>query len=92
MPDERTHLENGHVDFRLRGITAADLPTLFDFQSDPEANRRAAVVPRTWDHFEAHWHEALATPEITTRGMLLDEQLVGQITCFPADGKSWIGY
>lgn len=92
MSDERTHLENGHVDFRLRHITAADLPTLFDFQSDPEANRMAAVVPRTWDEFEAHWHKALANPAITTRGILLDERLIGQITCFQADGKPWIGY
>jgi RimJ/RimL family protein N-acetyltransferase len=92
MPAKRTHVENGQVDFRLRTITVADLPTLFDFQSDPEANRMAAVVPRTWEQFEAHWQKALANAAITTRGILLDEQLIGQITCFQAEGKSWIGY
>jgi RimJ/RimL family protein N-acetyltransferase len=77
---------------RLRELRAADLPTIFGYQSDPEANELAAMVPRTWADFEAHWLEALANRDITMRGILLDDKLVGQVTCFPRDGKSWVGY
>jgi RimJ/RimL family protein N-acetyltransferase len=77
---------------RLRELTAADLPTIFGYQSDREGNELAAMVPRTWDEFEAHWLEALADRDITARGILLDDQLVGQVTCFPRDGKFWVGY
>jgi RimJ/RimL family protein N-acetyltransferase len=77
---------------RLRELTTADLPTIFGYQNDPAGNAMAAVVPRSWEDFEAHWLEALANRDITMRGILLDDKFVGQVTCFPRDGKSWVGY
>jgi RimJ/RimL family protein N-acetyltransferase len=77
---------------RLRELTTADLPTIFGYQCDPEANALAAMVPRSWDDFEAHWAKVLTNPAVTARGILLDDKLVGQVTCFPRDGKSWVGY
>jgi RimJ/RimL family protein N-acetyltransferase len=77
---------------RLRELTAADLPTIFGYQCDGEANELAAVVPRSWEEFEVHWLKVLANGDITPRAILLDEELVGQVTCFPRDGKSWVGY
>jgi RimJ/RimL family protein N-acetyltransferase len=77
---------------RLRELAAADLPTMFGYQSDPESNHMAAVVPRTWEQFAAHWEKALASPEVTTRGIVLDEHLIGQIACFMVDEQSWVGY
>jgi RimJ/RimL family protein N-acetyltransferase len=77
---------------RLRELTVADLPRIFEYQSDPEANELAAVVPRSWEEFETHWLKVLANRDVTTRGILLDDELVGQVTCFPRDGRSWVGY
>jgi RimJ/RimL family protein N-acetyltransferase len=77
---------------RLREVTAADLPTLFAHQNDPEANRLAAVVPRSWETFEAHWSKCLANPDVTTRAILLNETLAGQITCFRVEERWWVGY
>jgi RimJ/RimL family protein N-acetyltransferase len=84
------HSATGEI--RLRELTAADLPTIFSHQSDPAGIAMAAVVPRSWEEFEAHWLKVLGNRDVTTRGILLDDELVGQVTCFPRDGKSWVGY
>jgi RimJ/RimL family protein N-acetyltransferase len=68
------------------------LPTLFAHQDDPEANRIAAVVPRNWEAFEAHWLRVLTNPDVTARAILLDDGLVGQVTCFASEGRWWVGY
>lgn len=93
MPRSATAVSSRAADqIRLRELTASDLPTLFAHQDDPEANRMALVAPRTWEAFEAHWSKVLTNPEVTARGILVGEELVGQVSCFKMDGRWWVGY
>lgn len=76
----------------LRGLVAEDLPTLFAFQSDEEANRMAVVNPRSADAFDEHWDRVLADPQIFVRAIVAEGALAGSVTCFPLDESHWIGY
>ena len=80
------------VEVHLRELTAADLPALFALENDPMSSRQAAVVPRDWEAFQAHWAKVLTNADVTTRGILQEDKLVGQVSSFSRDGKSWVGY
>jgi RimJ/RimL family protein N-acetyltransferase len=93
MDSETQHsLSSAAGPIRLRELAASDLATLFAHQNDPEGNRMALVVPRGWEVFEAHWSRILTNPEVTARGILFDEKLVGQVSCFRMDERRWVGY
>ncbi|MFM9995776.1 MAG: GNAT family N-acetyltransferase [Phycisphaerales bacterium] len=78
---------------RLRPVVAADLPTLFEFQSDPESCRLAAVNPRDRAAFEATWAAILADRSgAIARAILEGDTLVGSIGCFKLDGHDAVGY
>lgn len=77
---------------RLRAIQPADLPRMYAMQLDPEANRMAATIPRIGEAFDLHWAKVLADPANTTRAVLVGEEMVGTISCFPMDGQDHIGY
>ena len=77
---------------RLRPVQPADLPRMYDLQLDPESNRMAVTIPRTREAFDSHWAKALGDPGITARGILVGEELVGYISCFPMDGQDHVGY
>ena len=79
----------------LRDLTESDLPTLFEHQNDPEANRMAAFLPR--DHsdrgaFETHWKKILADPTLTMKVILWNGQIAGSIGSFSWDGKPQVTY
>lgn len=76
----------------LRPISDTDLSVLFQHQLDPEANRMAVVHPRPRIAFDAHWSMCLANPEVWARAIIADGDLVGQISCFPMDGRRCVGY
>ena len=76
----------------LRPIQPRDLPRIFDLQLDPESNRMAVVIPRTREAFDAHWAQVLSDPRNTTRAILVGDELVGYISCFPMDGDEHVGY
>jgi RimJ/RimL family protein N-acetyltransferase len=77
---------------RLRPVEPADLPILCEHQPDPDAARLAAVIPRQPEAFHKHWAAILTDPDNMTRTILLDEVVVGQISCFPSEGQHEIGY
>ena len=77
---------------RLRPVQPGDLPRMYDLQLDPESNRMAVTIPRTGEAFDAHWAKALDDPGITARAVLVGEELVGTISCFPMDGQDHVGY
>ena len=83
---------DGRASVRIRGIEPHDLPTLFEFQLDPEANRLAATHPRNSDAFDAHWEVILKDPSVTVKAILVGDVLAGSITCFKSDGHDSIGY
>ncbi|MBL8825623.1 MAG: GNAT family N-acetyltransferase [Planctomycetaceae bacterium] len=79
-------------DVRLRAIMTDDLPQLFEFNFDPEANRLAATKPRSRDNFVSHWQRVLSNPDIVARAIVLGDQLAGSISCFGLDGQNFVGY
>lgn len=76
----------------LRDVLDADLPILFEHQSEPEAARMAAVHPRDPDNFAAHWAHVRSDPSIYIKAVTADDQLAGYITSFRTDDKDWVGY
>jgi RimJ/RimL family protein N-acetyltransferase len=77
---------------RLRPVQPGDLQRMFDLQLDPESNRMAVTIPRTREAFDSHWAKVLGDPVNTTRVILVGEELVGTISCFPMDGQDHVGY
>ncbi len=63
---------------RLREVTEADLPILFEHQSDPEAARMAAFPSRDREAFMAHWARILADPKVTARTILFEGRVAGK--------------
>ena len=77
---------------RLRPVQPGDLPRMYDLQLDPESNRMAVTIPRTREAFDSHWAKALDDPRNIVRVILVGEELVGTISCFPMDGQDHVGY
>jgi RimJ/RimL family protein N-acetyltransferase len=77
---------------RLREVIASDLPILYEYQREPEANDMAAFPPRDHDAFMAHWAKIMADPTLVLQTILADETIAGSIGSWPKDGKRLIGY
>ncbi len=77
---------------RLRAVTEADLPVLFENQRDPEANRLAAFPPRDREAFWAHWEKILVDATVRARAILFNGELAGTVASFDRDGKRRVGY
>lgn len=77
---------------RLRPTTPADLPALFEIQSDPQSNSMAGTKPRTREVFFATWERIFPDPAVNSRVIELDGVIIGSIACFQADGHDCIGY
>jgi RimJ/RimL family protein N-acetyltransferase len=76
----------------LRPIQPCDLPRMYDMQLDLESNRMAVTIPRTREAFDSHWAKVLGDSGNTTWVILVGEELVGTISCFPMDGQDHVGY
>jgi hypothetical protein len=57
----------------LRDIAPDDLPWMYEFNLDPEANRLAATIPRSAEAFRAHWERALADPSVVAKAIYVDD-------------------
>ncbi|MFK7885183.1 MAG: GNAT family N-acetyltransferase [Phycisphaerales bacterium] len=77
---------------RLRDVTIDDLPDLFRFQSDLDAVQMAVVSPRPEDAFVAFWESVLADPSVVAKVIVVDEAVIGNISCFEMDGQDSVGY
>ena len=76
----------------LRDIERNDLPSLYEFQLDPEANQLAATNPRSAEVFDAHWEKILQDQSVIVKAILVGDLLAGCISCFKADGLDVVGY
>ena len=79
----------------LRPTTESDLPSFFEHQLDPEANRMAAFTAKDPDNrsaFMAHWGKILDDEGITVQTILFDGQIAGHIAYFQQFGKPSISY
>jgi RimJ/RimL family protein N-acetyltransferase len=61
-------------------------------QLDPDSNRMAVTIPRTREAFDSHWVKTLADSNNITRAILVGEEMVGYVSCFPMDGEDHVGY
>jgi RimJ/RimL family protein N-acetyltransferase len=77
---------------RLREIERGDLPWIYEFNLDAEANRLAGTIPRNADAFKAHWEKVLADSDIVMKAISVGDRLLGHICCFKRDGFHLVGY
>jgi RimJ/RimL family protein N-acetyltransferase len=84
----------------LREVLPDDLPLLFEYQKDPDANRMAAFTakdPEDRTAFDAHWSRILSDPTVMMRAVVWKGLVVGNVGSFvdPELGKRevtyWIG-
>lgn len=76
----------------LRDVTDADLPILFEFQREPEANAMAAFPARVAEAFYAHWAKIRGDEAVTIKTILLDGQVAGSIGSWKRDNQRLVGY
>ena len=76
----------------LRDVVEADLPIFFEHQRDPEANRMALFPAREREAFDAHWKKILARDDVTTKTVLFEGEVAGNVVCFERDGRREVGY
>ena len=77
---------------RLRNVEQDDLPRLYEFNLEPDANCLAATIPRSADAFKARWENTLADPNVVAKAILVGNSLAGSIVCFKRDGLDEVGY
>ena len=80
---------------RLRDVSRADLPLMFEFQLDPDFNQMAMTKPRNAEVFAAHWERILGNPKSNAKAIVINDELAGVMSCFEMNGLdvvgSWIG-
>ena len=79
-------------DVVLRDVTAEDLSIFFDHQRDREANEMAAFPARDIEAFMTHWMKILDDETVTTKTILFEGQVAGNVVSWEQSGKSKIGY
>jgi RimJ/RimL family protein N-acetyltransferase len=77
---------------RLRDVREDDLPTLFEHQMDPEANRMANFDARDRDAFMTHWAKILADETLLARTVVHGDVVAGNVVSWTHDGERDIGY
>ena len=81
------------VSVSLRPVVADDLPIFFAHQADPVAARMAAFPSRDHATFMAHWqNNILGHPTNTSRTILFNNEVVGNICAWTAGGTRYLGY
>jgi RimJ/RimL family protein N-acetyltransferase len=77
---------------RLREVEEADLLVFFEHQRDPETIEMAAFPPREREAFMAHWAKILGDDTVTTKTVLFEGEVAGNIVSFERDGEREVGY
>lgn len=76
----------------LRDVTEDDLPIFFDHQLEPDANHMAAFPARGRDAFMAHWMKILGDKTVTTKTILFDGHVAGNVVNWQQSGQLEVGY
>lgn len=77
---------------RLRPVYEQDLPILFEYQNDPEANAMAAFPARDLLAFQEHWRKIFQDESVVAMSIVVDDCVVGNVGCWSQDKKRMIGY
>jgi RimJ/RimL family protein N-acetyltransferase len=76
----------------LRDVEEGDLPTFFEHQLDPAANRMAALPARARDAFMRHWTEILGDEAVIAKTILFDGNVAGNVVSWQQSGEREVGY
>ena len=76
----------------LRDVTESDLPSLYQYQLDPEATAMAAFPSRDHDAFMAHSAKVMANPALIFKAIVCDGQVAGSIVSWQMEGEWEVGY
>jgi RimJ/RimL family protein N-acetyltransferase len=79
----------------LRPVEDSDLDAIFEQMRDPASVTMAAFTtedPNDRTTFDSHMARVLDAPDITHRAVTCDDQLVGTIAAFPAEGVIEVTY
>ena len=76
----------------LRDVSDGDLETFFEHQLDPEATSMAGFPARDREAHMAHWQRIRRDPTVTTRTILLDGAVAGNIVSWEQDENWEVGY
>lgn len=76
----------------LRDVTEDDLPVFFEHQLDPEANQMASFPARDREAFTAHWTKILGDDTVTTKTILFDGEVAGNVVSWEQSGERLVGY
>jgi RimJ/RimL family protein N-acetyltransferase len=76
----------------LRDVIESDVPIFFEHQDDPEATSMAAFPARDRDAFDAHWRKILTDDQLTTKTILFEGRVAGNVGSWEWDGKRLVGY
>src|ERR1051325_8663729 len=76
----------------LREVVQSDLSIFFEHQADPDASHMAAFLSRNWDAFMLHWAKILADETVTTKTILVDGQVAGNLVSWEQSGDRDVGY
>ncbi len=76
----------------LRDVVDDDIEVFFEQQNDAEAIRMAVWVPRERDAFFEHWRGILSNDELVAKTIVSGDEVAGNITSWPRDGKRFVGY
>lgn len=87
-----THNTAPEFKLELRPVEAGDLETLFAHQADPRSLEMAVVYSKEHADFVAHWERVLVDTTVTARAIMVDDELVGHVSCFMMDGLNSVGY
>jgi RimJ/RimL family protein N-acetyltransferase len=77
---------------RLRDVREDDLPTLFEHQMDPEANRMANFGARDRDAFMTHWAKILADESLVAKTVVHGDAIAGNVVSWTHDDERDVGY
>ncbi|MGN9919957.1 GNAT family N-acetyltransferase [Micromonospora palomenae] len=83
------------AELQLRPVRDDDLPVLFGYGQDPQANWMAAFGPaHPTDRaaFDAHWSRIRADPRIVVRAATVAGEVVGHVTAFPVEERTEVSY
>ena len=76
----------------LRPVEDGDLPLFFEWQSDEESYRMAAVPTRDAEAFAAHWARNRSNPENYMSTIVADGAVVGNALSWMGDEGRMVGY
>jgi RimJ/RimL family protein N-acetyltransferase len=77
----------------LRDVEEADLPTFFEHQREPDANRMAGFPARERDAFFAHWREKiLGNASNRKQTITVEGEVVGYVSSWEQEGRRLVAY